>query len=237
MATTEEELRSEDHRLVEQLERVFVRKSFQEDVHVIRRKWRIPNEGFANFIDWKKWIKSKGRSDGFTIILDIDRFATKQCKDLKLSHNYYLWLVAYVYLGKQYFKFDPDIPFERSSYARGFDINPSFCCGLEFNSDEGCVNIKIFPGASYREVAKFVQTNMKLIEIFLEDQETKVAPIRRRPKVHDHELIYQHYLKGDLNNYGQYTRSNTDTPMPEIIKKYDVDYRRNIIQRQKKQHR
>ena len=219
--------------MFEQLERVFAKASFQKEVQTIRNEYGIPRSGFTSFQHhWKKWIKSKPRGAGIDIIVKIDDAARKICRELKLPHIYYLWLVAYILLGKRYSEFNPEIPFE-TAYQRGFSINTAFGCGLELNPDEGCVNIKIYPGISEREIKKFLHDNMDVIAIYLEMQGYKVAPIRKRPSSADHELLYEHYLDKELSASGKYIGTG---PMPSIIKKYNMDMRRKLIYQQKRLH-
>ena len=215
-------------KLIDQLERLFVRESFGIEVILRRAKIGIPiMDGFASNDKYLGWLKK--HRDRF---YDIQSARAELARAFKLPLPYSQWIEGYLLLGKKFKDFNTIIPFGMS-FSRGWD-NTGFSCAFEFDKDGECVNIKILPGASYRDVSKFIKKNKIEIEKLLKSFERRVKPIRVRNKQERDELIYVCFKKGWLTRYGLVGEAVDISLVPEEVRQIDLDYRRKIIGEQLK---
>ena len=209
-------------RLIDQLERLFMHESFGVEIILKRAQIGIPIlDGFDSNQKYLGWLK-KNR-DRF---LDIQSARAELARLFKLPLSHSEWVEGYLLLGKKFKDFDKTIPFGMS-FSRGWD-KAGFSCALEFDKDGECVNIKILPGASYRDVSKFIKENKNDIEKLLKSFERRVNPIRVKNKRERDEIVYAYYRKGLLDRYGR-DKTSDDVFLPDSVAKIDMDYRRKII--------
>ena len=210
-------------KLLDELERLIMRESFGVEVILKRAQIGIPIlDGFDSNQKYLAWLK-KNRNRFFDI--QSARADLARMSKLPISHSQ--WIEGYLLLGKKFKEFDTTIPL-RLSYSRGWD-KVGFSCALEFDKDDECVNIKILPGASFREVSKFITENRKEIEKSLKSFERRVKPIRVQTKKERDELIYACFKKGWLTGSGLINKDIDFMIVPEEIRKIDADYRRKVI--------
>ena len=209
-------------KLLDELERLIMRESFGVEVILKRAQIGIPIlDGFDSNQKYLAWLK-KNRNRFF----DIQSARADLARKFKLPISHSQWIEGYLLLGKNFKDFDTEIPFGMS-YSRGWD-KAGFSCALEFDADDECVNIKILPGASYRDVSKFILENKNKIEQSLKSFERRVNPIRIKNRRERDELVYAYYKKGLLDRYGR-DKTSDDVFLPDVISKIDMDYRRKII--------
>ncbi len=210
-------------KLLDELERLIMRESFSIEVILNRAQIGIPIlDGFNSNQKYLLWLK-KNRDRFY----DIQSARTELARKFKLPISHSQWIEGYLLLGKNFKDFDTTIPFGMS-YSRGWD-KAGFSCALEFDKDDECVNIKILPGASFRDVSKFITENRKEIEKSLKSFERRVKPIRVQTKKERDELIYACFKKGWLTRYGIVSEKIDFLIVPEEVRKIDADYRRKVI--------
>lgn len=215
------EKESDNTKLFDLLDRLFLRDSFKKTVSKYREKLGVSPDGFTSNEEYVEWLKKdKGR------FFDLQYARVKLSKkfDVRLQHS--VWLEAYLLLGERFKVFKQEIPLGISS-SRGFE-KTGYSCALEFDTDFQCVNLKILPGASYRGITKFLREHTGEIKDFLDSLKIKASPIRKKRALKKHDTIYQYYKKGWLTRYG-----NDATPdgvlLPEDVRNVDMDLRRKII--------
>ncbi len=212
-------------RLLDELERLFQRESFGIEVILKRAKIGIPIlDGFESNQKYLSWLKT--HKDRF---FDIQSARADLARKFKLPLPHSQWIEGYLLLGKKFKDFDTTIPFGMS-FSRGWD-KAGFSCAFEFDKDEECVNIKILPGASYRDVSKFIRDNKGEIEKALSSFKHRVVPIRVRSQKERDELVYACYKKGLLDRYGR-DKTSDGVWLPDEILNMDMDMRRKIIEQQ-----
>ena len=220
-------------RLSEQLQRLFIKQEFLERISIYRKQFGIPNNGFYSNKEYLEWIESHDPR----IFHEIQDARFELSERFKLSIQYSTWIEAFLILDHHYLEFDETIlPFKKSAYYRGYE-NPSFACAMEKDESLRCVNIKIFPNSSYREVMKYVKENWENINEFLEPFEFKTNPIRKRRRKDRDSAIFGYYKKGWLDSYGRIPFKDKEAipnSIPEDIKKLGSDYLKKIIDQQKK---
>jgi len=218
-----------DPKLLDKLERLFKRESFNIEIIYERVIINMPVDGFSSnesYIDWLKNNKNK--------FLDIQSATADLCRKFKLPFQYKQWMEGYILLGKNFKDFDTTVPFNMA-FWRGYH-KMSSSCALEFDKDDECVKIQILPGASYREVVKFIREHNGEIQNFLNAFERRVEPTRVKRVADRDELVYSYFKKGFLDGYGRMKKEKEDELPHEVymkICKIDMDLRRKIIQQQK----
>jgi len=209
-----------NQRLFEQLERLFIKDSFKNTILKYREEIGIPTNGFNSNKEYKNWIvKNKNKFP------DIQSARVEISNQFDFPIHYSYWIEANLLIGNKFKEYKSEIPF-KIAFSRGFE-KPSFGCALEKDPDFQCVNIKIFPGASYREITKYIKENMGEIKEFLNTFDRKTRPIRKKRQSERDLKIYECYKKGWLTRYGSI--ENFGNPVPDFIKKMDMDMRRKII--------
>lgn len=212
-------IKKSGHRLFEQLQRLFIKESFKTEISKYRKEIGIPVDGFNSNEKYIDWIKKNKTS-----FFKIQSARVHISNQFSLPLHYSFWIESYLLIGNKFKEYNPEIPLG-ISFSRGFE-KPSFGCALEKDQDFQCVNIKIFPGASYREIAKYVQENMGEIKDFLNTFDRKTYPVRKKRQSERDSKIYECYKKGWLNRYGEIINVGL---IPDFIKKIDMDMIRKII--------
>lgn len=213
--------RNSEWRLDEQLKRLFIKDSFKQAISGYRKGIGMPAGGFGSNEEYHNWI-TKNENKFF----DIQSARAKLCRQFGFPLNSSLWVEAYLLIGDGFKQFNTKIPLG-ISFSRGFEKS-GFGCALEKDLDYQCVNIKVFPGTSYREIKKFIQENMAEIKNFLDTFDKRVRPIRKKRQLERDSHVYECYKNGWLNRYGSITNTGDDL-IPDFIRKMDMDMRRKII--------
>src|SRR3989344_4924653 len=215
-------------KLLDELERLIMRESFGIEVILKRAQIGIPIlDGFDSNQKYLAWLKK--HRERFYYIQSARADLARMFK-LPFSHSQ--WIEGYLLLGKRFEDFDTTIPFGMS-FSRGWD-KTGFSCAFEFDKSGECINIKILPGASYRDVSKFIKENKTEIEKLLKSFERRVKPIRVKNKKERDELIYACFKKGWLTRYGLVSEAVDISLVPEEVRQINLDYRRKIIGEQLK---
>jgi hypothetical protein len=218
------------HRLFEQLDRIFIKDSFQNEVKKLRKELGIPNDGF---LTWEKWVECAKRDFKKKALMrwNIASQSVKLNVRLGLSHNFYFWIEAYIVLGENYMEYKIDSPIKNLSTGKPFALKPDYCNAMDFEEGFDCLNIKLYPRASVRETLEYISRNKKIIKTYLSTLDRRPKAIRKRNKKDLHNLLYEFYKKDWVNKYGVINIEYNDS-LPSEIKNIDMDVRRNIIQKQ-----
>lgn len=220
-------IKKDKQRLNEQLNRLFIKESFKKEINLHRKELGIPKNGFKSFKEYLTWLgddRGKIINTGYARIGIIRKFG--------LPINYSLSVEAYLMLGKNFDKYDSKIPFEDMGYTRSFD-NPGFACAMEVEEDYQCVSVKIYAGASERDVINYIKEHYNEIQENLKKFKLKVDPIRSKRRSKRDEEIYKYFTKGLIDKQGHLTRMQ-EKEIPKHIVDLDSDLRRKIILQQTK---
>lgn len=210
-----------DQRLLDQLERLFIKESFREMVLKYRKEIGIPVEGFDSNEEYVSWVKKNNRK-----FMDIHDVRAEICLRFGFPLNVSERIEGFLLLGDKFKQFDPKNP-TAISMSRGFE-KPGFACAMEKDGDFQCVDIKVFPGASYRDIMNYVRENMAEIKDFLATFEKRMKPIRKKRQADRDSQIYECYKNNWLSRFGETIDAKKDL-VPDSIRKMDMDMRRKII--------
>lgn len=212
-----------ESKLLERLERLFQRESFGIEVLIKRETIGVPIlAGFPSNEAYLKWLKR--HRDQF---MEIQSARAELAREFKFPFQYSQWIEAYLLLGKNFKEFDTSVPF-KIGYSRGHD-KVGMACALEFDKWDECVKIQILPGASHRNIVKFIREHKDEIQKFLSTFERRVEPTRKKRKAERDAMIYACFKKGWLTQYGLISKDIDFMVVPEEIRKIDADYRKKVI--------
>ena len=211
------------NRALEQFKRLLIKQSFLDLIKQYRKEVGVPHNGFNSNEDWNSWIEAN-----LSKFIGIQNFRVKTSNQFGLPIIYSYWVEAYLILGDNYLNYKTK---QIGAYYRGFDEKPGHSCALEYDPDYQCVNIKIFSGATERDIISYLKDNFKEIQTFLKAYSNKVKPIRKLRKKDRDQIIYEYYKKGWLTNYGSIVERYY-TEIPPDVNNVDMDLRRKIIQQQ-----
>lgn len=214
---------NQTERALEQFKRLLMRQSFMDLIKQYRKGVGIPPNGFMDNKGWSTWFK-KNKSK----FLDIQNFRVRTSNKFGLPIIYSYWIEAYLILGDNYLFYKT---VRVGASYRGFDEKPGHSCALEYDPDYQCVNIKIFPGATERDIISYLKEHITTIQKFLSTYSNRVKSIRKLRKVDRDTMIYEYYKKGLITRYGN-IESAESVFLSNEIRSLDMDLRRKIIEQQ-----
>lgn len=216
------------------LEKLFYNKEFINDIKILRKATKIPEDGFKTFHEYYNYMvrdkSSKRVQHYYTVLPETIKIAVKN----KLPYApYSYWIEAFMALGFNYKEFDVNTPYnsprEHFVYGASTTLDTS-------DMRDGKISLHIFPGASLNSTKDFLQENWgfinEMLEIYSENGKT---PAVREKNKRDRLQILTLAEIGEINNAGQWLPMRIrKQEYPNCIKDIGPDQIKKIITEEKR---
>lgn len=206
--------------------------AFKKAIKEERISLGIPEDGFQNIDEWKKWIKNHKKEDFLKMFWELWRFSLDKAAQLGLTAQDAFWIEAHIVLNENYLLYK-SVSTDMEQ-VRNFAGTPGECCAIEYDLSFEHVNLQIYPGATQRRVISFLKENWDSISGGFHIISAKKKPMRIRPVKGRDERIYNLHEQGHIDSYGRIKNSDA---VPRSIARLDIDYRRKIITTQNKKRK
>ena len=214
-----------------QVEDMAKNEEFISATKELRSKLSIPTEkGFHDIEDLADFLADI--EDSTSIALSIHSFCKEWSVKLKLPKSAVPHLINFVLAGSNFINMQT-VPLQIQKHLPNGSLTLPSYVGLKLNEKDGCVDLKIYPGASASDISKLLNRKgaWSWIQLYLATFDVNKKRTRMRKNQKRDEEVYRCYKKGYLDASGRIT--NTEN-VPKRIYDLDMDIRRVVIQRRRK---
>lgn len=200
---------------------------FQKEVTQFRKSIGIPTGGFTSNKAFQAWFKKAKKKDSW-IFMTIREKSVDLSNKYKLPHHLSGVIEARIIMGHHYESYDMTSPYP--SYSRGFE-NAGYSCAWEIEEGNGCVVIKVYAGATSKDIKHFVDRNFREMKKTLSSFSGNQLKATREKKnsQRDREIVSLHKQKLIRSSGIIPLDEKIRVQIPDSIKNMTIEARKSVI--------
>ncbi len=213
-------------RVKKEAEKLFSNKYFLSQIREQRKLLGIPSGGFSGNKKAREWIKKHK----VQFMGDVRLACVELSQQFHLSFNYSGLIEAYFFMGRKYEAYDHSPIW--NTYSKGFE-NFDHDCAWEPDESYQCAVIKIFPGATKKDVETYLDKNFRSIKKYLSKFDNRVRATRDSGKLDRNREIMELHKRGLIRTSGiMPADEKLRLQIPERILHMSNDARKAVITRE-----